>query len=210
MVFLQRNKYKKTDNRNLNESNTKRTTNTIISGRKNLIPRYFYNKKENFLFKDIHNDSDFVVKDEPNFPNWTFINKMKIISNLKTQKATTGFRGRIYIACYTTNIPLPFGSWKTRGLPSLTLELQENTGVFSIIAQTILVDKQQKCEKPAVDKEITNAISIEMYLKELDKLEGLFFEKFSDKLPKGSKSLKRAKNCEDCDKQRLEIFTDFE
>ena len=49
--------------------------------------------KENFLFKDIHNDSDFVVKDEPNFPNWTFINKMKIISNLKTQKATINPHG---------------------------------------------------------------------------------------------------------------------
>lgn len=208
--FYKETNIKKTTDRNLKESSSKGTTNTIISGRKNLTPRYFYNTKENFFFKDIHDDGDLVVKEEPNFPNWTLINETKTIGNLPVQKATVNFRGRNYIAWYTTSIPIPFGPWKTRNLPGLILELQETTNAFSIEAQTISVDKQQKCEKPTIDKEITNAISIETYLKELDKLADLFFEQLSAKLPKGSKPLKRAKNCEDCDKHRLEIFTNVE
>lgn len=58
---------------------------------------------------------------------WNLQNETKKIGRFTCNKATAQFRGRDYIAWYTTEIPLPYGPWKLQGLPGLILEGYDTT-----------------------------------------------------------------------------------
>jgi GLPGLI family protein len=58
---------------------------------------------------------------------WILQNETKKIGKFTCNKATAQFRGRDYIAWYTTEIPLPYGPWKLQGLPGLILEGYDTT-----------------------------------------------------------------------------------
>jgi hypothetical protein len=103
---------------------------------------------------------------------------------------------------------LPFGPWKARGLPGIILEFYETDYAFHTIAKKIIINNQTSLNVTLPIKEIREAISIDEYLVEKEKIKDLFFQKLSSKQPKGSKPIKRDKNfedCEDCSKG-LEIF----
>ncbi len=59
--------------------------------------------------------------------HWKLYKEVKIIANYKCHKATTNFRGRKYVAWYTTDIPVNFGPWKFKGLPGLILEVTDKS-----------------------------------------------------------------------------------
>ena len=77
-----------------------------------------------------YNDSKtYLVKDEPLNLDWKLIpNKTLTISGYKCRKASLKFRGRDYIAYYTTEIPMSFGPWKFKNLPGLILYIYSDTG----------------------------------------------------------------------------------
>jgi GLPGLI family protein len=58
--------------------------------------------------------------------SWELSGEQKMIDSLRCTKATCTFRGRLYTAWFTTDIPLPFGPWKMGGLPGLVVDLQDN------------------------------------------------------------------------------------
>ncbi len=54
---------------------------------------------------------------------WTiFSNEKKIISNISCIKAQATFRGRLYTAWFSLDIPISSGPWKLQGLPGLIIE----------------------------------------------------------------------------------------
>lgn len=57
--------------------------------------------------------------------SWEISGEQKMIDSLRCTKATCTFRGRLYTAWFTTDIPLPFGPWKMGGLPGLVVDLQD-------------------------------------------------------------------------------------
>ena len=62
---------------------------------------------------------------------WKITNEKKDIGKFKCKKATTSFRGRNYIAWFTTEIGVPYGPWKLQGLPGLILEAYDtNKSVY--------------------------------------------------------------------------------
>lgn len=72
-----------------------------------------------------------VVYQEP-FPqfNWKISNETKKVRDHLCQKATCKFRGRSYIAWFTTEIPLKDGPWKFNGLPGLILEVYDTKNQY--------------------------------------------------------------------------------
>lgn len=68
-------------------------------------------------------------QDLPQF-NWEFTEETDTIIGYPCAKATVSFAGRIYVAWYTPNIPLPFGPYKFGGLPGLILKIQDSEAQY--------------------------------------------------------------------------------
>ncbi len=62
------------------------------------------------------------LKEKNSKQQWKITNETKKIGSFNAKKATLNFRGRTFIAWFSTEIPVPFGPWKIRGLPGLVLE----------------------------------------------------------------------------------------
>jgi GLPGLI family protein len=71
------------------------------------------------------------IKEKKEKINWTLLNETKKVGDFNCLKATGKFRGRIYTAWYTLEIPVPYGPWKLQGLPGLILEAyNENQDIY--------------------------------------------------------------------------------
>jgi GLPGLI family protein len=83
---------------------------------------YVLNITENSL-QQIHRvaSDEYVLKEEFPVLDWEILEDSKEIGGYACQKAVTNFKGRIYEAWFTTEIPMPFGPWKLNGLPGLIL-----------------------------------------------------------------------------------------
>jgi len=66
---------------------------------------------------------------KPNF-GWEILPETKDILGYKCQKAKGKFRGREYIAWFSSEIPRSDGPWKFSGLPGLILAVQDTKGEF--------------------------------------------------------------------------------
>lgn len=83
----------------------------------------------------------FYVKDDFKTFNWKLTNEFKTILGYKSQKVTLKYRGRNYIAFFTTEIPFNGGPWKFMGLPGFILEIKSIDGAFEIAAEKIEIKK---------------------------------------------------------------------
>lgn len=85
--------------------------------------RYFVDLKRDSMYS---RDIGFNYVAEPlSKIKWEISKEQKKIGNFTCTKATTTFRGRVFIAWFTNEIPLPFGPWKLQGLPGLILEAHD-------------------------------------------------------------------------------------
>jgi GLPGLI family protein len=114
----------------------------ILQERRKLSPGYIYfriyknlPKKGKLTFTDwlIHNDYGKYTEDLEK-PLWKIEKASKEIIGNTCQKATAHFRGRIWTAWYTTNIPVQEGPWKLWGLPGLILEAYDSDSLYRFVA----------------------------------------------------------------------------
>ena len=82
---------------------------------------YFDREKDSMWWSQQFSSNIYVAEKKPEI-KWQLEKETKKIGNFKTHKATTKFRGRLYTAWYTLEVPLPYGPWKLQGLPGLILE----------------------------------------------------------------------------------------
>lgn len=75
--------------------------------------------------------SKFQYEDEPGVLPWKITDSTKTILDYVCQKATLNFRGRDYVAWFTTDIPVSDGPWKFSGLPGLILKVEDTQQLFS-------------------------------------------------------------------------------
>lgn len=178
----------------------------FIIGRKNKTKKFYYNTRYNFYVNDNYLNNVLLFEESPLKEKWQLLNETKKLSNFSCKKATILFRGRTYIAWYSTEIPLPFGPWKLRGLPGLILELYDTDKVFHVIANNVKLSNTD-CNIDLDEKKLTNILTLSNYLDKKEELLDKMFAKMSSKRPKGTKPFKRDKNCNDCRKS-VEIFNE--
>lgn len=76
--------------------------------------------------------SFFVYSDSVPSLEWNFSNgDTETILGYECSRATTEFAGRTYTAWFTTEIPIPFGPYKFRGLPGLILKIEDAEQQFA-------------------------------------------------------------------------------
>lgn len=75
---------------------------------------------------------------------WQILNESKNILDYKCKKAVGEFRGRKYIAWFTTDISASYGPWKLGGLPGLILEAEDDKGIFKFTARRIVLNSSME------------------------------------------------------------------
>lgn len=89
--------------------------NTIIKDKKTEELNYY-----DRIFTD-----SYVYPDNINL-KWTLADSTKTVCGYSCKKATAEFRGRQWIAWYTSDIPQSDGPWKFSGLPGLILQIEDS------------------------------------------------------------------------------------
>jgi GLPGLI family protein len=82
-------------------------------------------------------DNQFILKEKMENIFWKISDSTKTIGKIDCKLATTNFRGRLYFAWYSLNIPSYWGPWKLHGLPGLIVEVYDSTKEIYIIATEI-------------------------------------------------------------------------
>ncbi|HWW41472.1 GLPGLI family protein, partial [Pedobacter sp.] len=72
----------------------------------------------------------FKYTDEPGKLDWKISGEIDTVLSYTCQKASLHFRGRDYIAWFSTDIPVSDGPWKFNGLPGLILKIEDTEGLF--------------------------------------------------------------------------------
>jgi len=78
-----------------------------------------------------------LIKDEYSSFKWDITGEYKVIAGYNCTKATGVYRGRNWIAWFSTDIALPYGPWKLHGLPGLIIEAYDATNTFVWRAEKI-------------------------------------------------------------------------
>lgn len=109
------------------------------------------------------------VKDERTL-KWNILSENDVLGNFKIQKAETKFAGRKWMAWFTTEIPIPEGPYKFRGLPGLILKISDNTNSHSFVLVGIqkLNNINSKTDNFVFDFGTNQNISQEKYKQILD------------------------------------------
>jgi len=79
-----------------------------------------------YLFTRISMDQYKVKEDKK--PEWKILPEKQKIGEYNTQKATTSYGGREWIAWFSIDIPFQDGPYKFYGLPGLIVKLEDTTG----------------------------------------------------------------------------------
>lgn len=133
----------------------------------------YKNYKKNYFELKFEESPDIIVIDTIKGLNWEIFDESKTINNLLCYKARTSFRGRNYVAWFTTELKTLTGPYKFHGLPGLILEITDNINIFIKILSLEKVQESLYSEYSTKKKEI--------YLKDYLKIKDLEFDELIKK-----------------------------
>ncbi|MGH1516419.1 GLPGLI family protein [Chryseobacterium sp. JK1] len=81
---------------------------------------------------------------EPVIKNWKLSNETKVINTINCKKAEATFKGRNWIAWYSSDIPLPYGPYKFSGLPGLIVKISDDKGDYDFELVKSISDSKLK------------------------------------------------------------------
>lgn len=162
-----------------------------------------YSKKQIILREPLL-ENNFKVVDYKTKINWKIENEFKKIGNLKCQKAYGKFRGRNYIAWFTTAFPLPTGPWKLQGLPGLILEAYDENKEVNFIFKNLY---KYNLVKERIKISLSNdTISIKEFVKKKDDIHRKIINQYLSKLPRAVK----VKSSHDSERKGIEKKFEWE
>lgn len=128
---------------------------------------YIYKDKEKKEFYSIQRISmkPYLIRDNMNIFKWTLEKDTKDILGYKCQAAKAHYRGRDYIAYFTTEVPFKNGPWKFSGLPGLILEVKSVDNVFSLVANSLELKNSKAEISNPYEKKKAKAISWDEFIK---------------------------------------------
>lgn len=93
----------------------------------------FKNKRTNQLkvLDYVGMGQQFLYTDSLDKRLWKIAPDTATIASYKCQKASLNYRGRVYTAWFTTDLPINDGPWKFSGLPGLIVKVGDNEGLFA-------------------------------------------------------------------------------
>jgi GLPGLI family protein len=84
-------------------------------------------------------DYPYFVKESLNQMKWNLTGNYKSVLNYNCQEATSIYRGREYIAYFTTKIPFKAAPWKFHGLPGVLLAVKTSDNKITIEARELQI-----------------------------------------------------------------------
>lgn len=104
------------------------------------LPGLSYDKESNTSQSFLGVGTDFFVIESKDNIKWTILNETKSINGIKTQKATTRFGGRDWIAWFSDEFPFWDGPYKFKGLPGLIIEIKDTQDnfLFNLVKNKVL------------------------------------------------------------------------
>lgn len=102
----------------------------------------------------------FIVEDHLLEIKWEIKDEKKTIATYECQKAIGEFRGRVYTAWFTLDIPVSTGPWKLWGLPGLILEAYDADKEVQFLFKSLKIDTDTASLMPPTGK---NTISWDEY-----------------------------------------------
>lgn len=125
---------------NINKTDEEKDENVDITVRLSSEKKgfnYFDYENDSLITRDdIFKESQLIKEKTPDF-NWNLTEEKKIINDITLLKATCYFRGRNYIAWYSTSTPIKAGPWKFQGLPGLIYEIYDETKRYNWLLQKV-------------------------------------------------------------------------
>lgn len=92
-------------------------------------------------FYETFNGDSYKIANEK-MPVWKISKETKTIRNWKSQKATTEYDGRRWIAWFSSEFPISEGPYKFKGLPGLVTEIYDDANNFHFSLEAVMkVDK---------------------------------------------------------------------
>lgn len=107
------------------------------------------------LYVDPHGDEGYRVEETADVPEWTIVSdSTATILGYNCTMATANYKGRIWMAYYTEDIPIDNGPWKLCGLPGLIMKAydSENHYIFEAIGMKQVEDVQLITYDPRYNK----------------------------------------------------------
>jgi GLPGLI family protein len=167
-----------------------KTSETFIEDQENDAKLIFRPKGKNLrvVFKNYNSNRIYLkqmitlkfiaVEDSLDIFNWDIKNESKVILGFSCQKATTEFRGRVYEAWFTTELPVG-GPWKYDGLPGMILSIHSLDNYISYLAVSLKTKN-----KEGLPVEIQNPFEEETFIswnefKEIYKEKAISLSKYS-------------------------------
>lgn len=127
-----------------------------------------YTAKKDTLYNIDYLEEEKIINYEL-FPkmDWTIGTDTKKIETYTCNKAITIFRGRKYIAWFTTEVPIQLGPWKFNGLPGAILQIYDESKAFVWAVTKI---KQIKNSKKLKIEDNLKKMSLQKFVEENEKI----------------------------------------
>ena len=132
------------DEQKMDEEGTYNQTVYLGSNKERKRFQIYKKERDTLLNVDYLQDEQILCSELFPIMTWKLENETKTISNYLCNKASVKFRGRNYIAWYTSDLPLNIGPWKFNSLPGAILQVYDDSQTYSWTANKIIRNKQDK------------------------------------------------------------------